>query len=130
VHRVFRQPPSAVAAPEPFVELRAFLRSLGLVEDAVGESFRYRCRRPDGSLAWFATVHGGRRGATIYLYPDALDRGRGVAAALYRTLDEAGLGMGSKAGPSIDVDLTDAEQVTLLRSGLRDLLEPADRQGG
>lgn len=124
VHRVFRAPPSAVAAPEPFAALRAFLRSLGLVEDGVGESYRYRCRRPDGTLGWLATVHGGRRGATIYLYPDALGRGRGVAASLYRTLDEAGLGMGSKAGPSIDVDLANAEQVALLHRCLRALLEP------
>lgn len=125
MHRVFRRPPNLIAAPQPFEELRAFLRSLGLVEDLVGESYRYRCRRPDGSLGWFATVHGGRRGATIYLYPDALGRGAGVAAALYRTLDEAGLGMGSKAGPSIDVDLTDAEQVGLLRGSLTALLSNA-----
>jgi hypothetical protein len=123
VHRVFRLVDGASAGRrDRFEELRAFLRSLGLVEDVTGESYRYRCTRPDGSLGWLATVHGGRRGATIYLYPDALGRRVSRAEQLYRMLDEAGAGMGSKAGPSIDVDLDDAVQVRLLREGMRALL--------
>src|SRR5438067_48118 len=98
MHRVFVRPPAA--APDASLDkLRASLRALDLEEVAVGESYLYMCRGPRGDRRQFLTLQGGRHSATVYLYPDALGREPGAATAFYHHLDDAGLGMGSKAGP-------------------------------
>jgi hypothetical protein len=123
MHRVFRDPVQVRDPSQAFDDLRAFLRSLGLIERLSGESFLYDFPRPDGQRQ-FASLHGRRTSATIYLYPDALGKPAGHASILYRTLDDAGLDMGSKAGPSIGVSLSDESRLSLLRDGLRELFGP------
>jgi hypothetical protein len=123
VHRVFR--PGAVEALNSAgasEDLRAFLRSLGLIEQPSGDCYLYLWRQPGGVTRQFATLQAGLHSATVYLYPDALDRAPGHASAFYRTLDDAGLGMGSKLGPSIGINLGDARQLRLFRDGLAALL--------
>jgi hypothetical protein len=124
MHRVFAQPSALVTGPPTgLAALRAFLCSLDLVEESSGDSFLYSYPHPSGTLRRFATLHGGRRSATIYLYPDALGRDHGYATRFYRVLDDAGLGMGSKAGPSIGIDLDDEMQLRLFSDGLRALIQ-------
>ncbi|MBI2760642.1 MAG: hypothetical protein HYX51_04350 [Chloroflexi bacterium] len=126
MHRVFAQPSALITGPPTGLSaLRAFLCSLGLAEETSGDAYLYSYPHPSGSLRRFATLHGGRRSVTIYLYPDALGRDHGYATRFYRVLDDAGLGMGSKAGPSIGIDLDDDTQVRLFHDGLRALLEKA-----
>jgi hypothetical protein len=120
MHRVFQADASDYPAGGGIAGLRAFFCSLGLSETEALGSYMYWHGHADGERQ-FATVHGGRRTVTIYLYPDALGRGAGHASTFYRTLDDAGLGMGSKAGPSISLDLEDAAQVRLFREGLEEL---------
>jgi hypothetical protein len=123
MHHVFRadQSPSGPSS-EGIDDLRLFLRSLGLTEQERAGSFLYTCVHASGAVRHFATLHGRHRTATIYLYPDALGRASGHATRFYRELDDAGLGMGSKAGPSIGIDLDDPVQVRLFHDGLAALL--------
>jgi hypothetical protein len=121
MHRVFQSDVSDYPAGGGIVDLRSFLCSLGLSETEALGSYMYWHGHGD-SKRQFATVHGGRRTVTVYLYPDALDRGPGHANSFYRRLDDAGLGMGSKAGPSISLDLEDEAQVRLFCEGLAELL--------
>lgn len=125
MHRVFRTPPPVhVARPAPFEQIRGALRDGGCVERALGEVLLYHLR-VGGERRHFATLSGGRHSATLYLYPDALGGPAGRASRFYRLLDEADLNLGSKAGPSIGIDLDDAAQVRLVCDGLRELLAGA-----
>jgi hypothetical protein len=123
VHRVFR--PGAAAASDPpdaSEDLRAFLRSLGLIEQPSADCFLFLWRQPGGVTRQFATLHTGLHSVTVYLYPDALGRAAGHASAFYRILDDAGVGMGSKLGPSIGINLDDVRQLRLFRDGVAALL--------
>jgi hypothetical protein len=124
MHRVFHSGTarSSDDASGPLAELRSFLRGLQLGERALGDAFAYDWLAASGGARTFATLHPGRTGATIYLYPDALGLPPGRFTRFYRVLDDAGLGMGSKAGPSIGIDLGDDAQVRLFRDGLAELL--------
>ncbi len=124
MHRVFRKAAPRRAPGDDDGGLRALLRSLGLVEEATTGAFVYWCPHPGGRFRQFATLHVRGRGATVYLYPDALGREPGFATRFYLLLDEAGLGMGSKAGPSIGIDLDDPAQVRAFAEGLRTLFPP------
>lgn len=120
MHRVFR--PGALStgtASAAFDELRALLRSFGLSERESAGVYVYRL-----GPRQVATLRGSMRSATLYLYPDALGRGPGVASTFYRTLDLAGLGMGSKLGPSVDLSLENREHVALFREKLKGLFAP------
>lgn len=117
MHRVFQADAGDYPPGAGIAELRAFLCALGLFETEALGSYIYWHGSGEGARQ-FATVHGGRRTLTVYLYPDALGRGSGHANAFYRTLDDAGLGMGSKAGPSISLDLENDAEMRLFREGL------------
>lgn len=122
MHRVLRSVTLVEQNSEAaFAGLCAFLRSLGLVEQVSGECYLYLWPHRYGAPRQFATVNHALRTATIYLYPDALGLGAGYAARLYRALDDADLGMGSKLGPSIAIDLADEAQLRLFRDGLAEL---------
>lgn len=129
MHRVFQSRAGITADPaDTFAGLRAFLCSLGLIEEPSGNCFLYLWPHPAGNTRQFATLQGSAHSATVYLYPDALGRAPGYAAHFYRALDDAGLGMGSKLGPSIGIDLGDATQVRLFHEGLAALfvgIEPS-----
>jgi hypothetical protein len=105
-----------------FDELRAFVRGLGLVEEALEGGYIYSCAGPRGEMHRFLTLHGGRGRATVYLYPDALGRPAGHATAFYLRLDAAGFDLGSKLGPSIGIDLTDDARLQLFRDGLAEVV--------
>ena len=123
VHRVFHSNAVvASASADASANLRAFLRSLGLIEQPSGDCFLFLWRQPGGVTRQFATLHAGLHSVTVYLYPDALGRYVGHASAFYRMLDDAGLGMGSKLGPSIGINLDDVRQLRLFRDGLAALL--------
>ncbi|HLZ73110.1 MAG TPA: hypothetical protein VKV26_24665 [Dehalococcoidia bacterium] len=122
MHRVFRSPtPSEVERTAPFDRIRGALVAGGCVERELAAVLLYSVAEA-GAARQFATLSGGRHTATLYLYPDALGGPRGRAARFYHVLDEAGLNLGSKAGPSIGIDLGDAAQVRLVCDGLRELL--------
>src|SRR5579885_2109544 len=122
MHRVFRSPPPVhVARPAPFERIRAALRDGGCTEQPLGEVLLCFVQVA-GERRHFATLSGGRHSATLYLYPDALGGPAGLASRFYRLLDEADLNLGSKAGPSIGIDLDDAAQVRLVCDGLGELL--------
>ena len=126
MHRVFRPGGVAVGtASEAFDEVRALLRSFGLSESEAAGVYVYRL-----GARQVATLRGSMHSATLYLYPDALGRGAGVASSFYRTLDLAGLGMGSKLGPSVDLDLENAAHVALFREKLTALFTPAAPPSG
>ncbi len=125
MHRVFDTGITQSPVSQSAATLRAFLRSLGLEERAIAGSYVYTHTGLDSVRRQFATLHAGLHSATIYLYPDALGQAGGSATRFYRVLDDAGLGMGSKAGPSIGIDLDDAAQVMLFRDGLTTLLAAA-----
>jgi len=122
VHRVFRTTVPAPTAEQGPASLRRFFRSLGLDEEPSGTCYLYFCLDAAGRRRQLASLSGSPHRATVYLYPDALARGTGVANALYRSLDEAGVELGSKAGPSIAIDLEDAAQVELFCAGLATLV--------
>ena len=125
MHRVFRSPPPVhVARPAPFEQIRDALREGGCTEQPLGEVLLCFVQVA-GERRHFATLSGGRHSATLYLYPDALGGPAGLASRFYRLLDEADLNLGSKAGPSIGIDLDDAAQVRLVCDGLRELLAAA-----
>lgn len=124
MHRVFRSPPVQVERPAPFEQIRRALRDGGCSEQALGEVLLYFVRLAR-ERRHFATISGGRHSATLYLYPDALGGPAGLAARFYHLLDEADLNLGSKAGPSIGINLDDAVQVRLVCEGLRELLAAA-----
>ncbi|HZQ36184.1 MAG TPA: hypothetical protein VFD32_09645 [Dehalococcoidia bacterium] len=122
MHRVFRAPPPVhVERPAHFERIRAALYAGGCSEQPLGEVLLYFVHLA-GDRRHFGTLSGGRHSATLYLYPDALGGAAGIASRFYRTLDEADLNLGSKAGPSIGIDLADTEQVRLVCDGLRELL--------
>lgn len=124
-HRVFRPGALHEAGIDPdFAALRVFLGSLGLVEQESGGCYLYSFRHPMGGQRQFATVRCTMRQVTVYLYPDALGRDAGHAARLYRTLDLAGLGMGSKLGPSIGFSLDGEVKLRLFKEELAALFEP------
>lgn len=122
MHRVFRTGGTTEATGDHVAGLRAFLRDLGFTERPAGNGWTYECMHPGGGVRHFATLHGRHRHATIYFYPDALGRPPGHATAFYRVLDDAGLEMGSKAGPSIGIDLENDVHATRFREELRRLL--------
>ena len=90
----------------PLDGIRARLRSLGLLEQAAGTSFLYRLSEPEQRILLILHATGGA--AQVYLYPQALGRAPGSTQWFYAALEAAGFGMGSKAGPSIALPLTDA----------------------
>jgi hypothetical protein len=91
-------------------ETRARFRAFGLRERVAGTSVLYA--PPGGPAeALFLVLNGSGTGAQIYLYPDTLHRPPGWAQPFYRTLDEAGFGMGSKLGPSITLEPADPERM-------------------
>ncbi len=105
-HRVFHSPPLLHDTGDAdFDDFRRFLCSLGLDEQASGGCYLYAFSHPADGWRQFATVSCTMRQVTIYLYPDALGRDPGHAGRFYRTLDDAGFGMGSKLGPSIAFSL-------------------------
>jgi hypothetical protein len=124
MHRVFRSPRPNAGRPAPFDQIRASLCAEGGSERALGDVLLYFVRVAGEQRHW-ATLSGGRHSATLYLYPDALGGPPGRASRFYRLLDEADLNLGSKAGPSIGIDLDDAAQVRLVCDGLRELLAGA-----
>ena len=99
--------------------VRARFRALGLRESGVGASFLYA---PPARDAVLLVLQEYGNGAQIYLFPDALGRPPGVAGLFYRTLDEAGFRLGSKAGPSISLDLADGERMTRFWDAFADLM--------
>lgn len=119
MHRAFR-PGDNGWTSTGIERVRSLFQSLALVETEHEGGWQYHRR---GSRGWrqVATLHGRGRSATVYLYPDALELPPGSATPLYLALDAAGLGMGSKAGPSIGIDLDDAGQLALFADGLREL---------
>ncbi|HEY7294948.1 MAG TPA: hypothetical protein VH916_07885 [Dehalococcoidia bacterium] len=126
MHRVFRSAPAACSASDaPFEAIRSALRAGGCSEHELAGALLYSVMLA-GEQRHVATLSHGRRTATLYLYPDALGGPRGLAVRFYRLLDEADLNLGSKAGPSIGIDLDDDAQVRLVCDCLRDLL--ADRR--
>jgi hypothetical protein len=112
---------TATEATGPAV-LRDFFRSLGLAEEASGGSYLYYCRDTAGRRRQLATLSGSPRRATVYLYPDALGREPGPAEPFYRALDQAGVLLGAKLGPSIGIDLQDHDQVELFCDGMSRLM--------
>ncbi len=124
-HRVFREGALREDATDlDFAGLRTFLRSLGLAEQESGGCYLYSVRHPIDGQRHFATVRCTMRQVTVYLYPDALGRDAGHAARLYRTLDLADLGMGSKLGPSIGFSLDGEAKLRLFKEELAALFEP------
>ncbi len=123
MHRVFRASPGRAIEPRaPLTAIRSALGEGGCVERELAEVLLYFVRDAGGDRQ-FATLSGGRHSATLYLYPDALGGPRGRASLFYQALDEADLNLGSKAGPSIGIDLDDAAQVGLICDGLREMLK-------
>jgi len=135
MHRVFRsgqQPDSAwrttidgAACTAAFAALRAFLRSLGLEERPCGDTYLYYVSGAAGAARQLATLHGALRTATIYLYADALGQQNGYGDGFYRTVEDAGLGMGSKLGPSVAMGLDQPRQLATFRAAMTALLGPA-----
>jgi hypothetical protein len=105
----------ALAITDPAVPLdaiRAGFRDRGLHETVAGTSFVYSLDSdPHGRMALILQAVG--RGAQIYLFPEAFGRAPGFAQPFYAALDSAGFGMGSKAGPSISLDVDDSDRMAV-----------------
>jgi hypothetical protein len=122
MHRVFRDPGATVTEADGPAVLREFLCSLGLEEEPSGGSYLYYCHDTSGHRRQLATLSGSPRRATVYLYPDALGLAPGPAEPFYRALDQAGVQLGAKLGPSIGIDLLDAAQLELFCEGMARLM--------